>query len=82
MNLASVVVWLAFIRTTLGPLRTPTAALFPELRGRELLGLAVLVLVLLVVAWWAEPFLQLVGPSLVMHPTSASWCAAPWEVAP
>ena len=80
VNLVSVVVWLAFIRTTLGPLRTHAAALFPELRGRELLGLSMLVLVLLVIAWWAEPFLQLVGPSLVMHPSAASWVAAPWEV--
>ncbi len=80
VNLASVVVWLAFIRTTLGPLRSPAGAMFPELRGRELLGLAVLVLVLLVLAWWAEPFLQLVGPSLVTHPTAASWFASPWEV--
>lgn len=82
VNLVSVVVWLAYVRTTLGPLRTRAGAAFPELRGRELLGLSLLVLVLLVVAWWAEPFLQLVGPSLVTHPSTSSWVAAPWEVVP
>lgn len=79
VNLASVIVWLAFIRTTLGPVRTRAAALFADLRGRELAGLGILVVVLLVVAWCAEPLLNVLGPALATHHPEA-WLHSPWEV--